>query len=43
VAAYLSDLASQGRTATTISRKAAAIAYRHRLAGIDPLPTASEG
>jgi site-specific recombinase XerD len=43
VAAYLSHLADAGRKASTIGRKAAAIADRHRLAGIDPLPTASEG
>jgi hypothetical protein len=35
MATYLSDLASQGRKVTTISRKAASIASRHRM---DPLP-----
>jgi integrase len=43
VAAYLSHLADTGRKASTIGRKCAAIAARHRLAGIDPAPTASEG
>jgi integrase len=43
VAAYLSHLADTGRKASTIGRKCAAIADRHRLAGVDPLPTASEG
>jgi site-specific recombinase XerD len=43
VAAYLSHLAQEGRRASTIGRKCAAIGYRHKLAGIDPLPTASEG
>jgi integrase len=43
VAAYLSGLAHSGRKSSTIGRKAAAIGYRHKLAGIDPLPTASEG
>jgi hypothetical protein len=43
VAAYLSHLASTGRKASTIGRKAAAIGHRHRMAGIDPLPTSAEG
>jgi integrase len=43
IAAYLSSLATEGRKASTIGRKLAAIAYRHKLAGIDPLPTSSEG
>jgi integrase len=43
VAAYLSHLADTGRKASTIGRKCAAIADRHRLAGIDPLPTSTEG
>jgi site-specific recombinase XerD len=43
VAAYLSWLADRGRKSSTIGRRAAAIAYHHRMAGIDPLPTASEG
>jgi site-specific recombinase XerD len=43
VAAYLSHLATTGRKASTIGRRAASIAYRHKMAGIDPLPTASEG
>jgi site-specific recombinase XerD len=43
VALYLSHLADIGKKASTISRRCAAIAYRHRCAGIDPLPTASEG
>jgi hypothetical protein len=43
VAAYLSHLADTGRKASTIGRKCAAIADRHRQAGIDSLPIASEG
>src|ERR1700722_11056524 len=42
VAAYLAHLADAGLKASTIGRKVAAIAYAHRLAGVDP-PTASEG
>ena len=33
VAAYLSSLARLGRTASTIGRRAAAIAWKHKLAG----------
>jgi integrase len=43
IAAYLSALADQGRRASTIGRKCAAIGHRHKLAGIDPLPTSAEG
>jgi site-specific recombinase XerD len=43
VAAYLSHLADTGRKSSTIGRKCAAIAHKHKQAGIDPLPTASEG
>jgi site-specific recombinase XerD len=43
VAAYLSHLADSGSKSSTIGRKAAAIGHHHRMAGIDPLPTASEG
>jgi site-specific recombinase XerD len=42
VAAYLSDLAHQGRKASTIGRKAAAIGYHHKIAGLEP-PTGFEG
>jgi site-specific recombinase XerD len=42
VAAYLSDLAQAGRKASTIGRRAAAIAHRHKLAGLEP-PTSAEG
>ena len=42
IAAYLSSLAQQGRKASTIARKAAAIGYRHKLAGLEP-PTSAEG
>jgi integrase len=42
VAAYLSHLADQGRKASTIARRGAAIGYRHRCAGHEP-PTNSEG
>lgn len=42
VASYLSHLAESGRKASTIGRKAAAIAYHHRLAGYE-VPTSSEG
>ena len=37
---YLSALADAGRQASTITRRAAAIAHHHRTAGLDP-PTAS--
>jgi site-specific recombinase XerD len=40
-AAYLSWLASTGRKASTIGRRAAAIAHRHKLAGHEP-PTSAE-
>jgi integrase len=43
VAAYLSALAHSGRKSSTIGRRAASIAYQHKMAGIDPLPTSSEG
>jgi integrase len=43
VAAFLAHLADSGRRSSTIGRKAAAIGYRHKMAGVDPLPTASEG
>jgi site-specific recombinase XerD len=43
VAAYLSHLADTGRKASTIGRRCAAIGHRHKMAGVDPLPTASEG
>jgi integrase len=43
IAVYLSNLADQGRKASTIARRVAAIADKHRLAGIDPPPTASPG
>jgi hypothetical protein len=42
VAAYLSSLADSGRKASTIGRRAAAIADRHRRAGYEP-PTNNEG
>jgi integrase len=42
VAAYLSALAKQGQRPSTVGRKAAAIAWRHKLAGLEP-PTNSEG
>jgi hypothetical protein len=41
VAAYLSGLADSGRKASTIGRRAAAIGYRHKIAGHEP-PTGSE-
>lgn len=41
VAAYLSSLASDGRKASTIGRRAAAIGYHHKLAGLEP-PTGAE-
>jgi hypothetical protein len=42
VAAYLSGLADSGRKSSTIGRRAAAIGYRHKLAGHEP-PTNQEG
>ena len=42
VAAYLSGLADGGRKASTIGRRAAAIGYRHKMAGHEP-PTNQEG
>jgi hypothetical protein len=42
VAAYLSDLAQAGRKVSTVVRRAAAIAHRHKLAGLEP-PTNAEG
>ena len=42
VAAYLSGLAQQGRKASTIGRRAAAIGYHHKMAGHEP-PTNQEG
>jgi Phage integrase, N-terminal SAM-like domain len=41
VAAYLAHLADSGLKASTIGRKLAAIAYAHRLKGLDT-PTAAE-
>ena len=41
VAAYLAHLADSGRKASTITRRAAAIGYAHRLAGQEP-PTNAE-
>jgi site-specific recombinase XerD len=41
VAAYLSSLASDGRKASTIGRRAASIGYHHKLAGHEP-PTNQE-
>jgi len=41
VAAYLSSLADRGRSASTISRRLAAISYAHRLKGLDS-PAGSE-
>jgi site-specific recombinase XerD len=43
VAAYLSHLASSGQKASTIGRRCAAIADRHKQAGVDPSPTAAAG
>ncbi len=40
IAAYLASLADRGRKASTISRRKAAIAYAHRLAGHEPLTQA---
>jgi site-specific recombinase XerD len=42
VAAYLSGLADSGRKASTIGRRAASIAYHHKIAGHEP-PTNAEG
>jgi hypothetical protein len=42
VAAYLSGLADSGRKASTIGRRAAAIGYHHKMAGLEP-PTNAEG
>jgi integrase len=42
VAAYLSHLADSGRKLSPIDRRAAAIGYRHKLAGYEP-PTNNEG
>jgi site-specific recombinase XerD len=42
VAAYLAHLADSGRKASTITRRTAAIAYAHRLAGIVSPPTSAE-
>lgn len=42
VAAYLSHLAQSGMKASTIGRRCAAIAYRHKVAGHEP-PTNTEG
>jgi hypothetical protein len=36
VALYLSHLADLGRKASTMSRRAASIGYRHRYAGLEP-------
>lgn len=41
VAAYLAALARSGMKASTIARRRAAIAYMHRIAGVEP-PTESE-
>jgi site-specific recombinase XerD len=41
VAAYLAALAGSGLKASTITRRCAAIAYLHRVAGLEP-PTSSE-
>jgi site-specific recombinase XerD len=38
VAAYLSGLADSGRKASTVGRRAAAIGYRHKIAGHEPRP-----
>jgi integrase len=42
IAAYLSSLASDGRKASTIGRRATSIGYHHKLAGHEP-PTNQEG
>ena len=42
VAAYLSSLADAGKKAATIGRRAASIAYHHKIAGHEP-PTNAEG
>jgi hypothetical protein len=41
VAVYIAHLADTGRSASTISRRLAAIAYAHKLKGLDP-PTGAE-
>jgi site-specific recombinase XerD len=41
VASYLAHLADSGRKASTIARRLAAIAYAHKLRGLEP-PTATE-
>jgi site-specific recombinase XerD len=41
IAAYLASLADTGRSASTIARRLAAIAYAHKLKGLEP-PTTSE-
>jgi site-specific recombinase XerD len=43
IAAYLSALAQAGRKASTIGRRAAAIGWKHKLAGCMEPPTSSEG
>jgi site-specific recombinase XerD len=43
VGAYLSHLAASGFRSSSIGRKCAAIAHRHKAHGCDPLPTSSEG
>jgi site-specific recombinase XerD len=42
IAVYLSHLADAGKKASTIARQMAAVGYRHKCAGVDPLPAASE-
>src|SRR5882724_11378879 len=42
VAGFLADEAKAGRKAATITRRAAAIRYHHRIAGIEHPPTATE-
>ena len=39
---YISSLADEGRKASTIGRRAASIAYHHKIAGHEP-PTNAEG
>jgi hypothetical protein len=41
VAGYLAHLADSGRKASTIARRLAAIAYAHKLKGLEP-PTSTE-
>jgi integrase len=43
ISVYLAGLAQAGRAASTISRRVAAIADRHRAAGYDPPPTSAAG